>query len=178
MRKTILTFAMMLMMVLSATARPVINATPTSKDAPVGKTQVEFKGDSIIVNDGKESVVVSGLPELKNVRDKINDALDDTLTTGSSSTVQIGDQELSPEDIKYMSDHWGEIVKQICYASIAGLLALVLLVLFFRFMNRRSKYRVIERAIENNYPLNDLSLSDVKRSAIYVQQPVVTPHRR
>ena len=54
------------------------------------------------------------------------------------------------------------------------LLGLVALVLFFRFLNRRNKYRVIEKAIENNYPLNELSLNDVKRSAIYVQQPVVT----
>jgi hypothetical protein len=50
----------------------------------------------------------------------------------------------------------------------------VALVMFFRFLNRRNKYRVIEKAIENNYPLNELSLTDAKRSAIYVQQPVMT----
>ena len=54
------------------------------------------------------------------------------------------------------------------------LLGIVALVLLFRFMNRRNKYRVIEKAIENNYPLNELSLNDTRRSAIYVQQPVVT----
>jgi hypothetical protein len=171
MRKTILTFAMMLLMTVAATAGPVIKTTPAKS-----KTNVEFKGDSIVVTDGDESVTVSGLPELQKVRDKINDALDDTLTAGDGTTVEIGNQkgELSPDDIKYMSDHWGEVAKQIAYASITGILALVLLVLFFRFLNRRNKYRVIEKAIENNYPLNDLSLNDTKRSAIYVQQPVVT----
>ena len=170
MRKTILTFAMMLMMAITATAGPTITAHPAKK------TNVEFKGDSIVVNDGDKSVTVSGLPELQKVRDRINDALDDTLTSGDGTTVEIGDSkgELAPEDIKYMSDHWGNVAKDIAFASILGMLALVMLVLFFRYLNRRNKYRVIEKAIENNYPLNDLSLNDTKRSAIYVQQPVVT----
>lgn len=167
MKKTILSLVMMLTMAMAVSAGPVVKAAPASK------TNVEFKGDSIIVNDGDQSVTVSGLPELQKVRDKINEALDDTLTAGNGSTVQIGDQELSAEDIKYMSDHWGEIAKQMCYASIAGLLGLVALVLLFRYLNRRNKYRVMEKAIENNYPLNDLSLNDVQRGAIYVQQPYV-----
>ena len=167
MKKTILTLVMMLTMALATTGGPIIKATPASK------ANVEFKGDSIVVTDGGESVTVSGLPELQKVRDKINEVLDDTLTTGGEATVQIGDQEISPEDLKYMSDHWGEVVKQISYASILGLLALVLLVLLFRYLNRRNRYRVMERAIENNYPLNDLSFTDVRHSAVYVQQPVV-----
>ena len=170
MRKTILTLVMMLAMALSATAGPVVKATPSSK------TNVELKGESIVVTEGDKSVTVSGLPEMQKVRDRINEALDDTLTAGSGTSVEIDGHkgDLSPEDIKYMSDHWGEVAKQIAYASIAGLLALVLLVLLFRFLNRRNKYRVIEKAIENNYPLNEISLNDAKRSAIYVQQPVVT----
>ena len=166
MRKTILTFAMLLLMALAATAGPAITATPSNK------TQVALKGDSVVVTDGNEVVSLSG-KDLQKVNEKIRQALDDTLTTGDGTTVEIDGRkgELSPDDIKYMSDHWGEVAKQICYASIAGLLALVLL---FRYLNRVKKYRVIEKAIENNYPLNELSLSDVKRSAIYVQQPVVT----
>ena len=166
MKKTILSLVMMLTMAMAVTAAPVVKAAPASK------TNVEFNGDTIIVNDGDQSVTVSGLPELQKVRDKINEALDDTLTTGNGSAIGIGDHDLSPDDIKYMSDHWGEIAKQMCYASIAGLLALVALVLLFRYLNRRNKYRVMEKAIENNYPLNDLSLNDIKRNAIYVQQPV------
>ena len=162
---------MMLMMAVTATAGPVVKATPAKN-----KANVEFNGDSIIINDGDESVTVSGLPELQKVRDKINEALDDTLTSGDGTSVEIEGYkgEISPEDVKAISAQWGEDVKQIAYASILGLLALVLLVLFFRFLNRRNKYRVVEKAIENNYPLNELSLNDVKRSAIYVQQPVVT----
>ena len=168
MKKTILTLVMMLTLTLAATAAPVVKAQPTNK------THVALKGDSIVVTDGDEEVTVSGIPQ--KVRDKINEALDDTLTAGDGTTVEIEGYkgELSPEDIKYMSDHWGEVIKQISYASILGLLALVGLVLLFRFLNRRNKYRVIEKAIINNYPLDELSLNDSKHSAIFVQQPVVT----
>lgn len=170
MRKTILTLAMTSMMALAATAAPTIESTPNKS-----KTNVEFKGDTLVINDGDEQVTVSGLPEMQKVRDRINRALDDTLTTGSGTTVEIGDSrgELAPEDIKEISNQWASVVKQMAISGSFCLLGLVGLVLFFRYLNRRNKYRVIERAIENNYPLDELSLGDVKRSAIYVQQPVV-----
>ena len=168
MRKTILTLAMMLMMALAATAAPTIKATPA------GKAHVTMKGDSVVVTDGDKSVTVSGL-DLQKVNEKINEALDDTLTSGGT-TVEIDGHkgELAPEDIKEISNQWASVAKQWAISGSFCLLGLVALVLFFRFLNRRNKYRVIEKAIENNYPLNELSLTDVKRSAIYVQQPVVT----
>ena len=88
MRKTILLFAMMLTMTLAATAGPVIKATPAKGKAD---TNVQFKGDSVVITDGDESVTVSGLPEMQKVRDKINRALDDTLNAGSGTMVEIGD---------------------------------------------------------------------------------------
>ena len=168
MRKTILTLAMMLMMALAATAAPTIKATPASK------AHVAMKGDSVVVTDGDKSVTVSGL-DLQKVNEKINEALDDTLTSGGT-TVEIDGHkgELAPEDIKEISNQWASVAKQWAISGSFCLLGLVALVLLFRFLNRRNKYRVIEKAIENNYPLNELSLTDVKRSAIYVQQPVVT----
>ena len=171
MRKTILLFTMMLTMTLAAMAGPVIKATPAK-----GKTNIELKGDSIVVSDGDETVTLSGLPEMQKVRDKINRALDDTLNAGSGTSVRIGDNEgeLTPEDVKEISDQWASVVKQMAISGSFCLLGIVALVLFFRFLNRRHKYRVIEKAIENNYPLNELSLNDTRRSAIYVQQPVVT----
>ena len=168
MKKTILTLAMMLMLAITATAVPTVTAQPTSK------THVSFKGDSIVVTDGDAEITMSGIPQ--KVRDRINEALDDTLTSGSGTTVEFGDQrgELAPEDIKEISNQWASVAKQWAISGSFCLLGLVALVLFFRFLNRRNRYRVIEKAIENNYPLNELSLNDVKCSAIYVQQPVVT----
>ena len=168
MRKTILTLAMMLIMAFSATAAPTISATPASK------TGMELKGDSVTVTSGDKSITIPSV-DLQKVNEKINQALDDTLTAGGT-TVEIDGHkgELTSDDIRVISSQWAVTAQAISVASIVGLLALVALVLFFRFLNRRNKYRVIEKAIENNYPLNELSLTDAKRSAIYVQQPVVT----
>ena len=165
MRKTILTLVMMLAMTFVATAGPAITVSPASK------VPVAHKVDSVASSISNKAGV-----DLQKVNEKINAALNDTITSGNGTTVELDGRkgELAPEDIKAISAQWGEDAKQIAYATIAGLLALVLLVLFFRFLNRRNKYRVIEKAIENNYPLNELSLNDVKRSAIYVQQPVIT----
>lgn len=169
MRKTILTLALMFTMAIAVTAGPAVKAIPVSS-----KTNVEFKGDTLVVTDGDESVKVSGI-DLQKVNEKINEALDDTLTAGGT-TVEIGDHkgELAPEDIKEISNQWASVAKQWAISGSFCLLGLVALVLLFRFLNRRNKYRVIEKAIENNYPLNGLSLNDSKHSAIYVQQPVVT----
>ena len=171
MKKAILILMMLLTMASAATASHVNKARTARSQA---NTSVEFKGDTMVVTDGGESVTVSGLP-MQRVRDKINDALDDTLTGGAGTTVEIGNHkgELAPEDVKEISNQWASVVKQMTISGSGCLLALVALVLLFRFLNRRNKYRVIEKAIENNYPLNELSLNDVKRSAIYVQQPVV-----
>ena len=168
MRKTILTLAMMLIMAFSATAAPTISATPASK------TGMELKGDSVTVTSGDKSITIPSV-DLQKVNEKINKALDDTLTAGGT-TVEIDGHkgELTSDAIRVISSQWAVTAQAISVASIVGLLALVALVLFFRFLNRRNKYRVIEKAIENNYPLNELSLNDTKHSAIYVQQPVVT----
>jgi len=165
MRKTILTLAMMLIVAIAASAAPTVKATAASKK------------QSTAMNDTAAShatLPVKGI-DMTKVQEKINEALDDTLTGGAGTTVEIGNHkgELAPEDIKEISNQWASVVKQMTISGSVCLLALVALVLLFRFLNRRNKYRVIEKAIENNYPLNELSLSDVKRSAIYVQQPVV-----
>jgi hypothetical protein len=161
MKKTILALVMVLM---AAFAVQEVQAAPVKPVNPV-KQAVQFKSDSVMASTAEE---------MEKVREKINEALDDTLTTGSMGSIGIGgENDLTAEDMLQMSAQWAEVVKKMGYASIAGLLALVLLVLLFRYLNRRNKYRVMERAIENNYPLNDLSFNDAKRSAIYVQQPVI-----
>lgn len=122
-----------------------------------------------------DSVINEKMQGVERVKEKIDKTLDDTIASSDGTVVSVGhDVNMTPEDIKDISDTWARTAEDIAYGSIWGAIALVLLILLFRYLNRRSKYRVIERAIENNYPLNELSLNEVKRSAIYVQQPVVT----
>ena len=151
MKKTIMTFVMLLMIALAA---------PTATGAPITKT---------------DSVIDASRKGVERVREKIDQTLDDTIASTSGGVISIGNEsEMTPEDIKEISNQWASVAKQMFISGSCCLLGLVALVLLFRFLNRRNKYRVIEKAIENNYPLNELSLTDVKRSAIYVQQPVVT----
>ena len=173
MKKTILSLAMMLMMTLGAAAAPVIKATPDSKE------QVEFKGDTMVVSDGDNQVTVTGLPGLQKVRDKINKTLDDTLTASNGESVDLGfgESDLTAEDMKYMSDHWGEVLKQICYASIAGVLGLVFLVLLFRFMNRRVTPEMLpEQAAEESDPRDDELAAAVLRLPLKLREAVLLHH--
>lgn len=160
MRKTILSLAMMLMMTLTAIAEPA----PSTASTPSGAQTEALMSDS---------VKVSGKDAAQAVKDKINDALDDTLSA-KSGTMNIGDQEvdLTPDDIKEMSGQWADVARDIAYASIWGLVSLVGAILLFRHLNRRRRYRVIEKAIENNYPLEKLPISEAKHNTVYVQPPV------
>lgn len=150
MRKTIMTFVMLLMIAFAA---------PMAAGAPITKT---------------DSVIDASKKGVERVREKIDQTLNDTIASTSGGVISIGNEsEMTPEDIKEISNQWASVVKQMFISGSFCLLGLVALVLLFRFLNRRNKYRVIEKAIENNYPLNELSLTDVKHSAIYVPQPVV-----
>ena len=151
MKKTIMTFVMLLMIALAA---------PMATGAPITKT---------------DSVIDASKKGVERVREKIDQTLDDTIASSTGGVISFGNEsEMTPEDIKEISNQRASVAKQMFISGSFCLLGLVTLVLLFRFLNRRNKYRVIEKAIENNYPLNELSLTDVKRSAIYVQQPVVT----
>ena len=150
MKKTILTFVMMLMVALT---------TQTTMAVPVSKA---------------DSIVDAQMQGVERVKEKIDKTLNDTIASSEGGVISLGeDTDMTAEDIKEISNQWASVVKQLFISGTFCLLGLIALVLFFRFLNRRSKYRVIEKAIMNNYPLNDISLSDSKHSAIYVQQPVM-----
>ena len=151
MRKTILTIVMMLMVAFT---------TQTMMAVPMSKA---------------DSIVDAKMQSVERVKEKIDKTLNDTIASSEGSVISVGnDVEMTAEDVKVISAHWASVVKELAGFTTFGVLALVLFVLLFRYLTRRRKYRVIEKAIENNYPLNELSLNDFKRGAIYVQQPVVT----
>ena len=150
MKKTFLTFVMMLMVAFT---------TQTMMAVPVSKA---------------DSIVDAKMQGVERVKEKIDKTLNDTIASSEGGVISLGEEvDMTAEDIKEISNQWASVVKQMFISGTFCLLGLVALVLLFRFLNRRSKYRVIEKAIMNNYPLNDVSLNDSKHSAIYVQQPVM-----
>ena len=151
MKKTILTLVMLM----------VAFVTQTGMAAPMTKA---------------DSVINAKMQGVERVKAKIDQTLDDTIATGDRDEWAVemaNDSDMTPEDIKAISDRWAQVVEIIGTATIIGLLALILLVLLFRYLTRRRRYAVMEKAILNNYPLNDLTLNEAKNMAIYVPQPVM-----
>ena len=151
MKKTILTFVMLLMVAL---------ATQTTMAVPVNKT---------------DSLINAKMQGVERVKEKIDKTLDDTIVSNDRDgwAVEMAkDSEMSAEDIKEISNQWANVFKDISLASIFGLLLLLFIILLFRYLTRRRKYDMMEKAIMNNYPLNDLTLNETKNTAIYVPQPV------
>ena len=153
MKKTILTLVMMLMVAL---------ATQTTMAAPMTKA---------------DSVINAKMQGVERVKEKIDKTLDDTIVAGDRDgwAVEVAkESDMTPEQIKAISDRWAEVVEVISTATVFGILFLVLMVLLFRYLTRRRKYHLMEQAIINKYPLDDLQLNDIRRSTVYVQQPVMT----
>ena len=122
-----------------------------------------------------DSVINAKMQGVERVREKIDKTLDDTIASQDGWAVEMTkDGDMTPEDIKEISTQWANVVKDISIATIIGFLLLLLMIMLFRYLTRRRKYDVMEKAIMNNYPLNDLALNETKHSAIYVPQPVIT----
>ena len=147
MKKTILTLVMTLVLMA-----PTLNAVPIA---------------------GADSVINEKIQSVERVRERINQTLDDTIASKDGSVVSVGhDVDLTADDIKAMSDKWADVFENVAYGSIWAIIALVLMVLLFRYLTRSRRYRVMEQAIINKYPLDELQLNDSRRSTVYVQQPV------
>lgn len=107
-------------------------------------TTIVMNGDTIRVTDGE-------------VKKTISKAINDTLWSEKAETAD------DDETYNYMAldndarlkeaSMWSSTVKQISISMCFCIMVVVFLSLLFYLLHRRAKYRVIEKAIENNYPL-------------------------
>ena len=103
-----------------------------------------MNGDTVRVTDGE-------------VKKTIRKAINDTLWSEKAETAD------DDETYNYMAldndarlkeaSMWSSTVKQISISMCFCIMVVVFLSLLFYLLHRRAKYRVIEKAIENNYPL-------------------------
>lgn len=131
---------------------------------------IVVKGDStVIVDSGDTTLIVSSLvgKTLDKVQAAINDHLDDTVIgsyveqdladiAAGSVDVDKESETLLMERLK-MNNEDSKSTKLAVVMSI-GIIALSLLIfsiaaMYFYYIHRRAKYRVLERAIESNYPI-------------------------
>lgn len=134
----------LLILVLTLAAALPSQARKANINRSGDTTTIVMNGDTVRVTDGE-------------VKKTISKAINDTLWSEKAETAD------DDETYNYMAldndarlkeaSMWSSTVKQISVSMCFCIMVVVFLSLLFYLLHRRAKYRVIEKAIENNYPL-------------------------
>ncbi len=124
---------------------------------------ITVHGDTLEVISGADTVNVTVASDIAN---KIKGLLDDTVINNTEGTqlatiVSNAIQHQQEEDawqLRMLKKYEREmrqmhVVEEILVGVATVFIIIVALCLFFYYLNRRQKYRIIEKAIENNYEL-------------------------
>ena len=114
-------------------------------------TQFETRGDTTIIIDGQDTVRFMGVNALTQ---KITGLLNDTLVNlnedGSEAQYETENPLQSGENIADTVASTAESISESFFLAVVFIVALSLL---FYYLHRRRKYKMVEKAIENNYQL-------------------------
>lgn len=130
-------------------------------------------GDSVSVVRGGDTVLVV---DRAGVEASINDFLGDTLLAADDAYRTRTDSEYYLNE-RMTIDGGMRLARNIVAMLALGTIVIVFLALLFAYLNRRRKYKMVEKAIENNYPLPAELLGGrtVQQHNIYVTQPAAAP---
>lgn len=117
----------------------------------VADTRFITQGDTTIIIDGQDTVRFMGVNALAQ---KITSLLDDTIVNlnedGEETDVNVYNPMETGENITARIADTTENIAETFFIAVVWVVALSLL---FYYLHRRRKYKMIEKAIENNYPL-------------------------
>ena len=138
-----------LITLMAATA---IAAAPASAASKKGLPEVKRSGDTTLLITPNADTVL--LVDGNTLTQKLKSTLDDTIYAdgGEAEAVQSG----SEAAVNYTdTDNYffSSIVKHVCRMIFTTIFLIVLVVSLFGYLRRRAKYKMIEKAIESNYPL-------------------------
>ncbi|MBQ7691020.1 MAG: hypothetical protein IJT30_07525 [Muribaculaceae bacterium] len=121
-------------------------------------------GDTTMVVEDADTVYVVGLNALGS---RITALLNDTLVDVRNFDTVEHDEMATAERI---SSAWSKTLAGIVAIITAGVIVIVVFSLLFRYLNRRRKYMMVEKAIENNYPLPSYIFGGVRETVrtVYV----------
>lgn len=154
----------------------MIAAQPTQ----AAQSSYTAHGDTATIIDGTDTVVitskVAGLVE-KIAQSNILEHLDDTIVDNNKEYDYDTQEQASNRDetIISVSETWSGVARRIVGYLVVATVLIIFFVLYFRHANRLRKYKVLEKAIENNYQLPEGIFSDKGNKTVYVQQPVYGP---
>ena len=117
---------------------------------------INASGDSIIIQKNGETIVV---PNAKAIVEAVKSSLNDTVISNVAAESEDSDfsSDADNERQRYYNYRQSISTQQtevlIVLVVFGSIVLIILLCLVFFYMHRRAKYRMIEKAIENNYEL-------------------------
>ena len=140
----------------------------SSFSANADNASLQMMGDSMVVVNGKDTVTIT-MGKLKEFATKINNRLDDTIVDNAidaaDAAIAVTDAALDDSTDKneialaqihkQNADHEKIFIATVTAIVFGTIFLIVLISLIVYYMRRRAKYRIVEKAIENGYPLPD-----------------------
>lgn len=130
------------------------------------KTTVIVNGDTTVISRQADSAMVTAVGEAAVAAgEAVNEALDDTVFDSED-----WDGEWHSETDEHIALASMHTAQMIAAWMVIGTIFVTFLVLLFYYLNRRRKYKMIERAIEQGYPLPPelLGAHPVQQHNIYI----------
>ncbi|MGN0213274.1 MAG: hypothetical protein ACI4AH_00510 [Muribaculaceae bacterium] len=130
----------------------------SSINTSAARTSISMKGDSVMIVDGNDTLIA---PNVKAVINNVKSALSDTVIANIPGDGNYnGNENSSRTDsnkYRYLANREQRNIQQtemlITLIVFGSIVFIIFLCLTFFYLHRRAKYRMIEKAIENNYEL-------------------------
>lgn len=131
----------------------------SSINSHAANTSISMKGDSVVITDGTDTVIA---PNPKAIVEAIKSSLNDTVISNVAAVADDGENGNAGNADNYERQRYYDYRQRvntqqtelvITCVVFGSIIFIVFLCLVFFYMHRRAKYRMIEKAIENDYEL-------------------------
>ena len=116
---------------------------------PSAADNVQLQGDTLIIASDGDTVRLTS----SQITKKLGVLLDDTIINMTDEVAEPIERDNKSDWRVRMQEVWSSTAETIGLAFIWGMVCLIALIMLFNYLKRRRKYKMVEKAIENNYPL-------------------------
>lgn len=116
---------------------------------PLRADNVSLQGDTLIIASDGDTVQLTS----SQITKKLGVLLDDTVINMTDEVAEPIERDNENDWRVRMQEVWSNTAEVIGLAFIWGMVCLIALIMLFNYLKRRRKYKMVEKAIENNYPL-------------------------
>lgn len=131
----------------------------SSINSHAANTSISMKGDTVVIIDGNDTVIA---PNPKAIVEAIKSSLNDTVISNVAAVADDGENDNANNADNYERQRYYDYRQRvntqrtelvITCVVFGSIIFIVFLCLVFFYMHRRARYRMIEKAIENDYEL-------------------------